>query len=111
MFDSTHMGNGSLWLFALDGRDLRVLLHTPAVDRHHEHAQYGHPPPPPASTVFKDGQLGVKYRVPEGGEYEAVYLTGEIIEMDDDDKELSTKPYTETWTWNPDKRVFTRIQP
>ena len=31
-----HMGNGSLWLFALEGQKLRVLLKTRAVDRHED---------------------------------------------------------------------------
>lgn len=111
IFDSTHRGNGSLWLFALEGHDLRILLHTRAVDSHHEHAQRGQPPTAPASEVFRNGRLNVDYRVSEDIPQEAVYLTGTIVVLDDEDRELSIKPYTETWTWNAGKRIFTLMQP
>jgi len=111
VFDSTHMGHGSLWLFALEDHELRVLLQTQAVDSHHEHAQRGQPLTEPASEVFRDGRLSVDYRVPEGAQHEAVFLTGTRVMLNDEDKELSTKSYAETWTWDSSKRIFTRILP
>lgn len=106
VFTSTHMGNGSLWIFALEGRELRLLLNTQAVDRHHEHSSGGlaHVK---SSAVFEGGQLSVNYRAPGGGNAEEVYLSGKLITLDDDDRVIATKPYSETWKWDSNKRVFT----
>jgi hypothetical protein len=112
IFDSTHMGNGSLWLFTLEGHKFRLLLHTTACGR------FLQPPPDlvvPAlgSTRLVDYHLTADYRTPTGAATgaEAVFLTGTIAAFDQEDKELSTKPYAETWTWDSNKRVFTQLQP
>jgi len=110
VFESTHMGNGSLWLFTLEGRDLRVLLHTTARGR------FLRPPPdliipPLGETRLVEDHLSVEYRVPDGSAAETVLLTGTIAALDTEGRQQSTKPYAETWTWDATKRVFTRIQP
>ena len=103
VFDSSHMGNGSLWLFTLDGHDLRLLLKTRAVDCHHEGAR-----PNGTSEVFRQGRLNVEYHVPEDKNFETVSLTGTIVVLDGEDREVNSRRYSETWTWDPGKRVFTR---
>ena len=110
IFESTHMGNGSLWLFALEGHDLRALLHTTARGR------FLQPPPdlvvpPLGETHLVEDHLRADYRVPEGGSAEAVFLTGTIAAFDSEGRQQGTKPYAETWTWDATKRVFTRNQP
>jgi hypothetical protein len=112
VFDSTHMGNGSLWLFTLEGHDLRLLLQTTA------RGHFLHPPPDLVvprfgETCIEEEHLKVDYRIPTGaaGNVEAVFLTGTIIAIDDEGKKLSSKPYAETWTWDASKLIFTRIQP
>jgi len=112
VFDSTHMGNGSLWLFTLDGHDLRLLLHTTA---------RGHYLKPPADLVVPalgethlvEEHLNADYRTPTDAatDVEAVFLTGTITAFDGEGKESSTKPFKETWTWDADKRVFTLLPP
>lgn len=109
IFDSTHMGNGSLWLFTLKGRDLRPLLHTTARGR------FLKPPPDldiPAlgETRLHQEHLTADYRVPTGAkeDAEAVFLTGTIVAFDAEGKEHSTRPFKETWTWNSEERVFTQ---
>lgn len=111
VFDSTHMGNGSLWLFELEGHDFRLLLHTNARGRFLE--------PPPAS-VIANGQTRLieehlisDYHTPDGASAsaESVFLTGTLAILDQEDKEVSRKPYAETWTWDVSKRVFAQPQP
>lgn len=110
VFESTHMGNGSLWLFALEGHELRVLLHTTARGR------FLSPPPdlvipPLGETHLVEEHLTANYRVPNGGDAEAVFLTGTIAAVDGEGRQLSTKPYVETWTWDVSTCVFIRTRP
>jgi hypothetical protein len=110
VFESTHMGNGSVWLFALEGHELRVLLHTTARGR------FLRPPPdlsipPLGETRLVEDHLVANYRVPDGGLAENVILTGTIEALDDEGKRQSTKPYAETWMWDAAKRVFERSEP
>ena len=110
VFDSSHTGNGSLWLFALEGHELRLVLDASrAVDRHHEHSSGGIPSVV-SSRVFEGGQLNVEYPVPKGSKYEIVRLAGTEIALDDDDKVLSKKPILATWTWDLGKRVFVQTK-
>jgi hypothetical protein len=110
VFESTHMGNGSLWLFALDGRALRVLLHTTA------RGKFLQPPPDLVvpqlgETHLVEDHLSIDYRAAEGAAAEAIFLTGTIAALDSKGRQQSTKPYAETWTWDATKRVFSRTQP
>lgn len=112
IFDSTHMGNGSLWLFSLEGPDLRLLLHATARGRYLE------PPadlkvPPLAETRLIEEHLHADYHPTVNGtaNAEAVHLTGTIAVLDQEDKELSRAPFTEVWTWDAGKRVFIQTRP
>ncbi len=64
----THMGNGTLYLYALEGRQLRRLLQTRAVDSH-----WGGD-----GLVFRDIALTVKYGDANGDGRMDVSLTGTI---------------------------------
>ena len=111
VFDSTHHGNGSLWLFTLDGRDLRLLLHASAVgtcwsDPHLNLSVEG------GDAWFLGEHLCVAYPVLRSAACESVVLTGTVAVADEaDNKVLSTEPYTETWKWDRHKRIFIRVQP
>ncbi len=111
VLDSTHMGNGSLWLFALEDHQLRTLLHTRAVDRHREYSQRGQPLTEPASEIFRNGRLTVKYPRAKSAPYESVSLTGTVVLFNAEDRELSTHPYAESWTWDSAQRIFTKARP
>ncbi len=92
--DSSHRGNGSLALFTLEDRKLRMVLHTLAVDRERE-GQHD------TSQVFKDGQLRATY---EGS---TVMLHG-LIEMVETEsgKLIASFSMSGIWEWNAAERVF-----
>ncbi len=100
---STHMGNGSLWLFELKDRELRLLLCTPMRGR------YWEPTPefavPPNGGEARFDHLAVEYRKIDT--FETVFLTGRVSIIDQEGKELSSKPYQQQCTWDKEKRVFT----
>lgn len=116
VFDSTHLGNGSLWLFALEGSKLRLLLHTWAVDSYNENVDVF----PPIKgkplrdgnrldqkgTVILNGRLNAQYNA--GGDRQKVILTGTIVTMLNE-KAVSSNGYSESWVWNAKRRVFTRL--
>ncbi|HEX8297200.1 MAG TPA: hypothetical protein VF593_12930 [Chthoniobacteraceae bacterium] len=112
VFDSTHMGNGSLWLFALEEQNLRLLLHTTA------RGQFLKPPanlvvPAEGERRLVEPRLNVDYKSADGGaaDAEAVFLSGTIAALDATGNTQSAKPYLEMWTWDASRRVFSRVQP
>lgn len=112
IFDSTHMGNGSLWLFTLAGHDLRLLLHATARGRHLQ------PPAdfkvsPLTEIQLIEPHLEADYRTLGNAttDVESVFLTGTLAVQNQDDKELSRIPYAEIWTWDAERRIFTRTPP
>ena len=107
VFDSSHKGNGSLWLFALEGHEMRVLLQTQAVGSLWAKLPKDLVLPIGGRTWVRGEHLNVDYQIPAGSEHEAVSLTGTIVVLDDLDKEVSTTSYKETWTWDSSKRIFT----
>jgi hypothetical protein len=105
IFDSTHMGNGSLWLFTLEGHELRSLLHTTARGR------FLKPPPdllipPMGGTHLVEEHLNIDYRISDDARSPAIVLTGTIAALDAGDRPQSTKPFIETWIWDSSQRVF-----
>jgi hypothetical protein len=98
VFDSSHKGNGSLWLFALEGHEMRVLLQTQAVGSLWEKLPKDLELPLQGRAIVRGAHLSVDYQVPAGAEHEAVSLTGTIAVLDQLDKEVSTASYKETWT-------------
>ena len=110
LIESTHMGNGSLWLFELNGKELRSLLHTPVRGYYWQpEAVFGVPREGEARYV--GAHLNVEYGKEEGAEFESVVLTGEVSIQDLTGKELPTKSYEQRCIWDSDKRVFTARPP
>lgn len=98
IFDSTHMGNGSLWLFALDGHDLRLLLHTEARGRHLK-PQQELDIPSIAETRLIEDHLRADYRTSSDNstKAESIFLSGTLATFDQEGKELSRTSYTSIW--------------
>jgi hypothetical protein len=102
---STHMGNGFLWLFALDGHQLRPLLHTPALG-------FADSPAlrkdlPAGETKFTK-PVTIRYSHPKfGGGDVTVQLTGTVVvENADTGQLLARKPIRQVWIWDAKDRVF-----
>lgn len=105
LFESSHMGNGSLWLLELKDREFRVLLHTSAVGRYWSTAPELEIPFE-GEARFAGPHLDVSYPTPEGADQEMVKLTGTISVRDSEGKEVHQRPFSETWTWDEAKRCF-----
>jgi hypothetical protein len=109
VFDSTHMGNGSLWLFEIEGHNLRLLLHTTARGRFLKTPK-NLKIPPFGETRLLEEHLTAEYRPSDNGSEEAVFLSGTIAAVDSEGRQQETKPYAETWIWDAAKRVFTYVE-
>ena len=109
LFESSHMGNGSLWLLELKGREFQVLLQTSAVGRYWSTSpELGIPLE--GEARFAGNHLNASYPIPNGADHEAVRLTGQISVTDSEGKEVHQRPYLETWTWDDAKQCFAKSQ-
>jgi len=106
VFDCTHMGNGSIWLFALEKQQFRVLLNTTAVDNHNDVPDFRASEPPLMGDLLEGGSLNAEYRVPAGGKFEDCLLSGTTLTWNHKTEEFDKAPYSETWRWNADEKVF-----
>ncbi len=105
LVDSTHMGNGALWLLELDGKEFRVLLNT-AVKGGYWAPKPEFQVPPEGKASFNGDHLTVNYRKAPGEKFETVVLTGSVSITDMSDKELPSKPFYQEFTWDKEKHVF-----
>lgn len=102
--ESTHRGNGSIWLLELNGKEFRLLLHTRVMGRYW--------PPEPEFAVPPDGEaifeknLKVEYRKADGDDHVSVWLTGNVQVTGVAGEELPARGYQQQCTWNSDKRIF-----
>jgi hypothetical protein len=110
IFDSTHLGNGSLWLFALEGRDLRLLLRTVARGEFLRRPA-GLIVPEFGTARLVEDHLRAEYRALPGGPGETIVLTGRIAAMDAEGKTLSEEACEESYTWDASQRIFQRNNP
>lgn len=90
VFDQTHQGNGSYYLYQLDGSKAKLLLSTQAVDAHIEldvsknNSIY--------SQIFKDGQLFSEYIDLNDDQIGDVVLKG-FTQMVDEEKGIVIEEY------------------
>lgn len=99
VFGCTHMGNGDLYLYELDGRSLRLVLKTRAVDFHCDDA------------VFHGGKLSPEYRDLNGDGMPDVRLTGRIDHLQEMKSEiLRSEDYARTFLWSPTRHRFTPVE-
>lgn len=99
VLESSHMGNGSMWLLELEGRKFRVLLQATARGRYWTtDPELGVPPNEEARFV---DDLKIQYK--RGG---IVALTGNVSITDISEKEVGVTAYRAEYQWDQEKRVF-----
>lgn len=106
VIESTHMGNGSLRVWELDGRTLRLLLETTVRGR------FWDPPavfrvPENGEARFEGDHLAVEYQRPSGQEFDSIHLTGSIHVSDIDGRAMPSCRFEQVCLWDPAKRIFT----
>lgn len=101
---STHMGNGFLWLFALEGHELRTLVRSPGC---------GFADSPALVDGLPEGEakltepIKMDFKAPPDGGAETLELAAEIMVRNPDSGEvLAQRTKVQTWLWNPKERVF-----
>lgn len=110
VIESTHMGNGSLRLWELDGRSLRLLLECPVRGRFwNAPAAFG--VPLDGEARFEGDHLGVDYQRPTGQAFHSVHLSGSVQITDVDGATLPSRRYDQIYRWDPTKRTFAASPP
>jgi len=102
VFASTHMGNGDLWLFALEGRELRVLLRAKAAGRVFDLEtlrRHGIRVPFEGEARFMERHLKVTYRSPRSSRRQVVVLSGTIATLNQEGRRIRRKFFMERWVW------------
>jgi hypothetical protein len=97
VFGMSHMGNGYYDLYILEGRDLRCVLKTRAVDSHKD------------ENLIRDGKLSVIYRDLNGDGIDDVVFAGiaeEYPDCDFDEKPLRSYPCRKVFFWNAGLRCY-----
>lgn len=110
LIESTHMGNGSLWLLELEGKEFRVLLNTPVKGGYWQPAP-GFDLPREGKARFEGDHLTVEYRQAKEEKYPTVILSGSVSITDMLERDLPSKPYYQECTWNNEKRAFVSRTP
>lgn len=110
VIESTHMGNGSLCLWELRGRTLRLLLETTVRGR------FWDPPaafrvPETGEARFEGDHLAVDYQRPAGEEFDRIHLTGSIQISDIEGKAMPSRRFQQVCRWDPAKRIFSAQAP
>ncbi len=105
VIESTHMGNGSLRLWELDGRTLRLLLETTVRGR------FWDPPavfgvPEHGEARFEADHLAVEYQRLSDQEFDSIHLTGSIQISEIEGRAMPSRRFEQVCRWDPAKRVF-----
>lgn len=110
LIESTHMGNGSIFLFELPDRELRLLLHTKVRGQLFEHLEvFG--VPPYGAAYIKGDHLAVEYKKSDDQKSDAVILTGTIEIADMAERARPVRKYEQKCLWDDEKRVFVPSDP
>ncbi|RYD35670.1 MAG: hypothetical protein EOP87_06970 [Verrucomicrobiaceae bacterium] len=103
--ESSHMGNGSLFLMELDGREFRILLSVSARGRIWSVA-------PELEIPFEGGAWfagkhpDISFVNEDGRADGAVVLDGGIEVRDQEDRVVATKHFSQRCVWDPAKRHY-----
>jgi hypothetical protein len=105
VIESTHKGNGSLRLWELDGRTLRLLLETTVRGR------FWDPPtvfrvPENGEARFEGDHLALDYQRSSGQEFDSIHLSGSIQITDIEGRVMPSRRYEQVCRWDPAKCVF-----
>ena len=93
------MGNGSYYLYELNGRELRLLLATRGVDQHAD------------LNLIQGNHLEVDYRDLNADGHVDIEFTGTVEEYSDDvqlERPPRTYPCRKVYVWNPRLNRFTQ---
>ena len=107
VFWSSHMGNGSLYLYEVRDRSLHLLLETTAVDNH-----WGGD-----GCIFRGGTLSASYQDVDGDGLSDLTLSGfmDRLTLDADGDPAggvsASVPVRQTFLWKADRRTFERRDP
>ncbi|MGE5417001.1 MAG: hypothetical protein ACM3UZ_09590 [Acidobacteriota bacterium] len=109
IYNKTHMGNGSFYLYELNSGKPNLILDTFAVDYNYEGSGYykGDVFQYNISTLIKNEKLDVQYRDMNNDGYDDVILTGIVEYYKDSDEEWAHDVYTgELVNTEPWEKVF-----
>ncbi|MBK1814835.1 hypothetical protein JIN84_04365 [Luteolibacter yonseiensis] len=109
LIESTHMGNGSLWLLEMDGRELRLLLQVRVSGRCWSD-EPGFGIPPHGEARFEGAGLKVEYLQANGKET-TVKLAGSLAITDMEGNAKPSCGYQQLCVWNGEKRIFETGRP
>lgn len=110
VIESTHMGNGSLRLWELDGKELRLLLDTEARGRLWSvPAAFG--VPENGEAHFENDHLEVFYYASADQESDTVILSGSVRIEDVEGRALPSRAFEQSCLWDPVKRIFVAQEP
>ncbi|WP_138084183.1 hypothetical protein [Phragmitibacter flavus] len=110
VIESTYMGNGSLRVWELDGRTLRLLLETTVRGRYWD-ASAVFAVPEHGEARFDGDHLAVEYQRPSGEEFDSIHLSGSIQITDIEGRAIPSRKYEQVCRWDPAKRVFVAQAP
>ena len=102
IFDQTHAGNGSYYLYELIDQKLKLIAQTNAVDKHKD----GFTGIQGNSTIFKNEQLKPIYADVNKDGFDDVVLKGTIQIIDDDDVVLQQHKCQKVLLYNKKEKLF-----
>jgi hypothetical protein len=110
LIESTHMGNGSVFLFELQGKELRLLLHTKVRGQLFDDLEiFG--VPLHGTAYIKGDHLDVEYETSSDKESDVVVLSGTIEIADMEERPRPSRKYEQRCLWDAEKRVFVPADP
>lgn len=110
LVESTHMGNGSVFLFEITDRSLRLLLREKVRGRCREHLEaFGFPER--AEVRFEGEHLSIDYQILGDENADSVVLTGRIGGEDIGGTTLPTMSYRRVCRWDAQERIFESLAP
>ena len=109
LIESSHMGNGSLWLLELNGREFRVILHTSVRGRFWS-TEPEFEIPPNGEAKFEGEHLKIEYLTTEPDTV-TVQLTGQLSITDMQGKKQPSCNFYQVCKWNSAKKIFDAQQP
>lgn len=110
VIESTHMGNGSLRIWEVEGRKLRLLLDTTVRGRFWSVPEaFG--VPVNGEARFEGDHLQVEYRRAADEALDVVSLTGTVAIQDLEERTLPSRRFEQICVWDAAKRIFVAQSP
>lgn len=110
VIESTHMGNGSLRIWEVEGRKLRLLLDTTVRGRFWSVPEaFG--VPENGEARFEGDHLQVEYRRAADKSSDVVSLTGTVAIQDLEGRALPSRRFEQICVWDAEKRIFVAQSP